>query len=65
MIKPICFKCKDELDCFGAILISPPSINSATYCGSGTLDDFQTTFKFHLCMKCYNQVFTFIRATNN
>ncbi len=39
-ISPLCDKCKQELEDYGAILLSPP-------------DDKQMVRKFHLCKKCY------------
>ena len=43
MIKPKCYICKDELDEFGAILLSPP-------------DKKNRIKKFHLCKFCYKHV---------
>ncbi len=43
MIKPICDKCKKELDDFGAILLSPPDID-------------RKVIKYHLCKKCYMEI---------
>ena len=42
-IKPICDKCKEELNEFGAILLSPP-------------DKDKKVKKFHLCKKCYQEI---------
>jgi hypothetical protein len=42
-IKPICDKCKKELDDFGAILFSPP-------------DKDNKVEKFHLCKACYEEI---------
>ena len=39
MIKPYCFICSDELDKYGAILLSPPE------------DD--RVLKRHICVDCY------------
>ncbi len=39
-IKPICDKCKKELQEFGAILLSPP-------------DKESKVIKFHICKICY------------
>lgn len=41
-IKPICDKCKKELDDFGALLFSPPKNNEVK--------------KFHLCKECYEKI---------
>jgi uncharacterized protein with PIN domain len=41
MIKPVCDKCKKELNDFGAILLSPPTDNKVT--------------KFHICKNCYKK----------
>jgi len=41
-IRPICDRCKKELDDFGALLFSPPSGN--------------TMKKFHICKKCYDDI---------
>ena len=49
MIKPICYKCKDELDDFGAIILSPPFF--------GNRDCVQ---KVHICVKCYHIFLDFI-----
>jgi len=38
-IKPICDKCKKELNDFGAILLSPPNGKNVK--------------KFHVCKECY------------
>jgi len=40
MINPKCDKCKEELEDFGGILLSPP-------------DEVNRVRKFHLCKKCY------------
>jgi hypothetical protein len=42
-IKPICDKCKKELDDFGGILFSPPDENNKVE-------------KFHLCRACYEEI---------
>jgi hypothetical protein len=42
-IKPICDKCKKELDEFGAILLSPP-------------DSENMVRKYHLCKECYDEI---------
>jgi len=42
-IKPKCDRCKEELEEFGAILLSPPDAESKVK-------------KFHLCKKCYEEV---------
>ena len=39
-INPVCDKCKNPLEDFGALLFSPP-------------DQEGKTKKFHLCKKCY------------
>jgi hypothetical protein len=43
MIRPICDKCKEELDDFGGILLSPPNEKSEVK-------------KFHICKKCYEKM---------
>ncbi len=43
MIKPICNKCKKELDDFGAILLSPPNEDG-------------NVKKIHICKECYNKI---------
>ena len=42
-IKPVCEKCKNELEDFGGILLSPP-------------DENEKVKKSHLCKKCYEEV---------
>lgn len=42
-IKPICDKCKKELQEFGAILFSPPDKRSKVK-------------KHHICKKCYKKI---------
>jgi len=42
-IKPLCDKCKEELDDFGGLLFSPP-------------DNKNTVRKFHLCKNCYEDI---------
>ncbi len=42
-IKPTCDKCKNELDDFGGILLSPPDIDCKVN-------------KYHLCKKCYEEI---------
>lgn len=42
-IKPICDKCKKELQEFGAILLSPP-------------DKDNKVKKFHICKNCYEKI---------
>jgi hypothetical protein len=41
MINPKCDKCKEELDEFGAILLSPP-------------DNRGSVKKYHICIKCFD-----------
>jgi len=41
-IKPVCDRCKKELNDFGAILFSPPRGKDVK--------------KFHICKDCYNQI---------
>lgn len=41
-IKPTCDKCGNELNEFGAILLSPPDIENKVR-------------KFHLCVDCYKK----------
>jgi hypothetical protein len=41
-IKPICDKCKQELEVFGALMFSPP-------------DEKSYVRKGHLCKKCYEE----------
>ena len=43
-INPKCDKCKNELDDFGGILLSPP-------------DENDMVRKYHLCKKCYVEIF--------
>jgi len=42
-IKPICDRCKRELEDFGGILFSPPNPD-------------KTTKKLHICKKCYEEI---------
>ncbi|MBI4177086.1 MAG: hypothetical protein HY516_01855 [Candidatus Aenigmarchaeota archaeon] len=42
-IKPVCDKCKNEPDEFGALLLSPPSKDNEIK-------------KFHICVKCYREL---------
>lgn len=42
-IKPVCDRCKKELESFGAILFSPPSKNN-------------TVKKFHVCVSCHEEL---------
>ena len=42
-IKPICDRCKKELQDFGGILFSPPNKENMTR-------------KFHICKKCYEEI---------
>ena len=46
-IKPICDKCKKELEDFGALLFSPP-------------DESAKAKKYHLCKDCYEKLKNFI-----
>ncbi len=54
MIKPICLKCKIEFDEFGGVLLSPPlnipAISELSF----------PVNKYHLCVKCYWEVFNYI-----
>ncbi len=47
-IKPSCDKCKEELNEFGAILLSPPDSDSQVD-------------KMHLCVNCYDQMLEIIK----
>lgn len=60
MIKPICFKCKKELEEKGGILLSPPYINRSLNNLQSIVNGYDCVFKFHLCVECYSKVFTFI-----
>jgi uncharacterized protein with PIN domain len=42
-IKPLCDKCKKELEDFGALLFSPP-------------DKEGNVKKFHICKECYHKI---------
>ena len=42
-IKPICDKCKQELEEFGALLFSPPNEKNEVR-------------KFHICKECYKEI---------
>ena len=42
-IKPVCDKCKKELNDFGAILFSPPNKENLAK-------------KFHICKDCYEEL---------
>ncbi|MCG2698373.1 hypothetical protein L6307_04805 [Candidatus Parcubacteria bacterium] len=48
-IKPICDKCKKELNSFGGILLSPPDKNN-------------NVKKFHLCESCYKKIINSFKA---
>ena len=50
MIEPKCFKCKNKLDDYGAILLSNPEGK----------EDPMTVLKYHLCTECYESVLLFI-----
>ncbi len=58
MIKPFCFKCRNEIYEFGGILLAPQ-----TEFETGSFENLGCglTYKFHLCVKCYNLVFDFIK----
>lgn len=47
MISPKCDKCKEELEEFGAIILSPP-----IFPGDSTPLLEGLTYKFHICRKC-------------
>ena len=57
MIKPFCYKCRLELIRPGGILFSPPLDDRSIGDKHEYLD---SVFKFHLCLECYNKVFSFI-----
>ena len=42
-IKPICDKCKNELNDYGALLFSPPNLDNDVK-------------KYHICKDCYNKI---------
>ena len=42
MIKPICDKCKKELEDFGALVFSPP--------------EGQDVKKYHICKDCFKEI---------
>jgi len=48
-IKPICNCCGEELDDFGAIILSPPY--HSVYCS-----DDEHVYKWHICQKCYDKL---------
>lgn len=53
MIKPICDKCKTELEAFGGLLFSFP-------------DETGKVKKFHLCKSCYEKIVLYIiKKTDN
>lgn len=47
-ITPLCDKCHNELNDYGAILLSPPDSDSMVK-------------KLHLCKNCYQQIITGIK----
>jgi len=49
-IKPVCDKCKNELDDFGGILLSPPDLDN-------------NVKKSHLCKKCYKDVMNALKES--
>lgn len=52
-IKPICDKCKTELEAFGGLLFSFP-------------DETGKVKKFHLCKSCYEKIVLYIiKKTDN
>lgn len=51
MIAPICAKCQQELEEFGAILYSPPLPLDIRRQNSAALVD-----KYHLCAKCFEDL---------
>lgn len=44
MIKPVCDRCKNELDDFGALIFSPPHKDVVGR---------EYVSKFHICKKCF------------
>ena len=52
MINPTCDKCKNELEEFGGIVLSPP-------------DEKGKVFKFHLCKTCYGLLDNWLRILLN
>lgn len=62
MIKPICFKCREELNENGAILLSPPT---NYYLPTEPQLSYDRIFKFHLCRACYTLVFNLINQYGN
>ncbi len=57
MIKPICFRCKNEINDFAGLLISPPVIIKDKIMNKYIEDLHKKT---HLCGDCYNLVLKFI-----
>lgn len=56
MIKPICYKCNSEIQEFGAVLISPPIVESR--------EDFgklcHKVYKIHLCTTCWDEMIAWV-----
>jgi hypothetical protein len=50
-IQPRCGKCKQELQEYGAILLSPPKKDNSVE-------------KFHLCQRCYDDLIASCRISN-
>ncbi|MBU4070002.1 MAG: hypothetical protein KJ646_03385 [Nanoarchaeota archaeon] len=50
-IKPVCEKCKNELEDFGGILLSPP-------------DENEKVKKSHLCKSCYEKIINEIKESS-
>ncbi len=46
-IEPICDKCKNTLNDYGGILLSPP-------------DTENKVVKYHLCKRCYKAIVDFV-----
>lgn len=47
MIKPVCFRCTEELHDYGAVLIGPPNHSNEVDAGMEV-----SCFKYHICKAC-------------
>jgi hypothetical protein len=62
MIKPTCYKCKNELERFGAIVFSPPfTIKARDDEGNHLGENLDLTTKYHVCYDCWFEVLNFLK----
>ena len=55
MVKPICAKCRKEINEFGGLIFSPPNVKSIE-------NDCAIVQKIHICTHCFTKLMDWIEG---